>query len=255
MQEDAVLRRQCRSSLENQIIGFVNFNNIVRRVAQYCNIGYSLAADKQGQGFMEEALRHSIKYSFQVMNLHRVMANYMPHNVRSGNVLKRLGFTAEGFARDYLFINGRWEDHVLTSLTNDNWRDTLTVRPFQDRDTPQNLSDYFSGKTSFISAYVDLLLARMANEDRFSDGDSQSSNDFTVNDLITFQSRDSDFTCFAIVDKTKNTLVWASRVVELSGGERRHRTGTIIDFEEQNARTITELEAVEFRKAMEAVYG
>jgi ribosomal-protein-alanine N-acetyltransferase len=109
----------------DSIIGFVNFNNIVRRVAQYCNIGYSLAEDKQGQGFMEEALRASIKYSFQVMNLHRVMANYMPHNVRSGNVLKKLGFTAEGFARDYLFINGRWEDHVLTSLTNDNWRDSL----------------------------------------------------------------------------------------------------------------------------------
>ncbi len=105
------------------IIGFINFNNIVRRAAQYCNIGYSLAENKQGQGFMEEALRHSIRYSFQVMNLHRVMANYMPHNVRSGNVLKKLGFTAEGFARDYLFINGRWEDHVLTSLTNDNWRD------------------------------------------------------------------------------------------------------------------------------------
>jgi ribosomal-protein-alanine N-acetyltransferase len=107
----------------DSIVGFVNFNNIVRRVAQYCNVGYSLAENKQGQGFMEEALRYSIRYAFQVMNLHRVMANYMPHNIRSGKVLKKLGFTAEGFARDYLFINGRWEDHVLTSLTNDNWRD------------------------------------------------------------------------------------------------------------------------------------
>lgn len=109
----------------NTIIGFVNFKNIVRRVAQYCNIGYSLDRDRQGHGFMHEALLYSIKYAFEVMNLHRVMANYMPHNVRSGNVLKKLGFTAEGFARDYLFINGRWEDHVLTSLTNDKWRDTM----------------------------------------------------------------------------------------------------------------------------------
>ena len=46
----------------------------------------------------------------------------------------------------------------------DNWRDTLTVRPFQDRDIPQNLSDYFTGKTPFITAYVDLLLARMAKD-------------------------------------------------------------------------------------------
>ncbi len=110
----------------NTIIGIVNFNNIVRRVAQYCNIGYSLAEDKQGFGYMEEALKYAIKYSFEVLNLHRVMANYMPRNVRSGKVLKKLGFTAEGFARDYLYINGAWEDHVLTSLTNDNWQDTLS---------------------------------------------------------------------------------------------------------------------------------
>lgn len=163
--------------------------------------------------------------------------------------------------RRSFFINGGFVladndcPFIDCSFELDNWRDTLTARPPQLCDIPQNLSDYFSGKTPFITAYVDLLLARMANEDRFSDDDSQSSNDLTVNDLITFQSRDSDFTCFAIVDKTKNTLVWSSRVVELSGGERRCRIGTIIDFEEQNARTITELEAVEFRKAMESVYG
>lgn len=105
------------------IVGFVNFNNIVRGVAQYCNVGYSLAASRQGLGYMDEAMRFAIKYSFEVINLHRINANYMPHNVRSGKVLKKLGFVAEGFARDYLFINGRWEDHILTSLTNDKWRE------------------------------------------------------------------------------------------------------------------------------------
>ena len=28
----------------------------------------------------------------------------------------------EGYARDFLQINGRWEDHVLTSLTNPAWQ-------------------------------------------------------------------------------------------------------------------------------------
>jgi len=50
--------------------------------------------------------------------VHRIHANYMPHNRRSGAVLRRLGFVVDGFARDYLQINGRWEDHVLTSLIN-----------------------------------------------------------------------------------------------------------------------------------------
>jgi ribosomal-protein-alanine N-acetyltransferase len=38
--------------------------------------------------------------------------------VRSGRLLGRLGFVIEGYARDYLLVNGRWEDHVLTSLIN-----------------------------------------------------------------------------------------------------------------------------------------
>jgi ribosomal-protein-alanine N-acetyltransferase len=46
------------------------------------------------------------------------MANYIPTNERSGLLLKRLGFAVEGYARDYLLINGQWRDHVLTALTN-----------------------------------------------------------------------------------------------------------------------------------------
>jgi ribosomal-protein-alanine N-acetyltransferase len=46
------------------------------------------------------------------------MANYRPENERSGILLERLGFVREGLAKDYLFIDGQWRDHVLTSLTN-----------------------------------------------------------------------------------------------------------------------------------------
>ncbi|MGN7512099.1 hypothetical protein [Aeromonas salmonicida] len=36
----------------------------------------------------------------------------------SAALLERLGFEREGYARDYLMINGRWEDHILTALLN-----------------------------------------------------------------------------------------------------------------------------------------
>lgn len=105
-----------------KIIGVVNFSNFVHGAASFCNVGYSLAAAEQGHGYMTEALKGGIEYVFQKLNCHRIMANYMPHNRRSGNVLKRLGFVIEGYARDYLLINGQWEDHILTSLTNYNWQ-------------------------------------------------------------------------------------------------------------------------------------
>lgn len=105
-----------------RVIGNVNFSNIVRGAAQYCTVGYSLAEAVQGQGLMREALAAALGYAFDELRLHRVMANYMPRNERSGRVLRSLGFTVEGYARDYLRINGQWEDHLLTSLINPRWQ-------------------------------------------------------------------------------------------------------------------------------------
>ena len=105
-----------------KIIGQINFNNFVRGTAQFCYLGYSLAEIEQGKGYMAEALQVAINYVFKELNMHRVMANYIPDNQRSGNVLKRLEFVVEGYARDYLLINGQWQDHILTSLTNKNWQ-------------------------------------------------------------------------------------------------------------------------------------
>ena len=105
-------------SARKVVIGAINFTAIQRGAFQGCVLGYSLAEGKQGNGFMTEGLEAAIAFTFAELRLHRVMANYIPRNVRSGRLLGRLGFVIEGYARDYLLVNGRWEDHVLTSLVN-----------------------------------------------------------------------------------------------------------------------------------------
>jgi ribosomal-protein-alanine N-acetyltransferase len=101
-----------------QIIGGCNFTNIVRKAFQACYLGYSIDYRFEGKGLMYESARAAIDYVFNEMKLHRIMANYIPTNERSGKLLQRLGFVIEGTARDYLLIDGRWQDHILTSLTN-----------------------------------------------------------------------------------------------------------------------------------------
>ncbi|NJP08176.1 MAG: ribosomal protein S5-alanine N-acetyltransferase [Leptolyngbyaceae cyanobacterium RU_5_1] len=113
----------------DQVIGKINFNQIQRGIAHYCVLGYNLTEHEQGNGYMTEALKAAIQHMFNELNLHRIMANYMPHNQRSGNLLKRLGFVVEGYARDYLLINGKWEDHILTSLTNPAWKPNQLHHP------------------------------------------------------------------------------------------------------------------------------
>lgn len=106
----------------SELIGTLNFSNFIRGVFQSCTVGYSLAAESQGKGYMTEALQVGIDHIFTEVKLHRIGANYLPHNQRSGRLLKRLGFAVDGYARDYLYIAGQWQDHVLTSLVNPNKR-------------------------------------------------------------------------------------------------------------------------------------
>lgn len=146
------------------------------------------------------------------------------------------------------------------SFELDNWRDTLTVRPFQDRDIPQNLSDYFSGKTPFITAYVDLLLARMAKEQRFGEDvlAVYALETIKIFDVVLVTNVDDDSKYFAIP-----THKWMDDGAYFFNAQRPRDDGALATefwegpfyVSEFIMRPITELEAVEFRKAMEAVYG
>lgn len=107
---------------DQRAIGTITFDRLHRGPFQACYLGYALDEHEQGKGVMRETLQAAIAYAFAECNLHRIMANYMPTNIRSGGLLRRLGFAVEGYARDYLRIDGQWRDHILTSLTNADWR-------------------------------------------------------------------------------------------------------------------------------------
>lgn len=111
------------AALGGQIVGSCNYTNIVRGAFHACHLGYQVARDHQGCGLMAEALRAANAFVFEQMRMHRIMANFRPENERSRQLLKRLGFAEEGFARDYLYIDGAWRDHVLTSLVNPAFRE------------------------------------------------------------------------------------------------------------------------------------
>ena len=103
-----------------RIIGTLSVTQITRGAGLSCTIGYGLSEAEQGLGYMKEAVRATVDHAFTKMGMHRVTAGYMPRNRRSASVLSACGFQIEGYARAYLLINGRWEDHVLTANINPN---------------------------------------------------------------------------------------------------------------------------------------
>lgn len=100
------------------VLATCSLTNIARGPFQAGNLGYAVCKMHEGKGLMQQLCQYVIAFAFDDLCLNRVMANYMPHNLRSEVLLKKLGFEREGLARKYLCINGKWEDHVLTSLIN-----------------------------------------------------------------------------------------------------------------------------------------
>ena len=104
-----------------QLVGGITLSNIRRRAAQFVNLGYWMGESFAGKGIMTEAVGTTLPFIFDTLDLHRVHAAFLPTNTASRRVLEKNGFVEEGFAKHYLQINGRWEDHVLMGLTRERW--------------------------------------------------------------------------------------------------------------------------------------
>lgn len=103
----------------SNIIGDISFTNIIRGPFQSCNVGYKTDVMHLRQGVMMECLKETCKYVFSELTLHRIEANIIPTNYPSIHLIKKSGFIEEGYAREYLHINGRWEDHIRFALIDD----------------------------------------------------------------------------------------------------------------------------------------
>jgi ribosomal-protein-alanine N-acetyltransferase len=95
--------------VENQIVGEINFNNVVRGAFQNAHVGYWIDRDQAGRGLVPEALVVLLRYGFEDLGLHRVQVAIIPRNDRSRRVVEKLGLRDEGLAEGYLEIGGVWE--------------------------------------------------------------------------------------------------------------------------------------------------
>ena len=101
------------------LVGGLTLANVRRGVAQAGSIGYWMGAPFVGRGHMGAAVRALIPYAFAVLRLHRLEAACIPTNTTSIRLLEACGFAREGYARQYLCINGVWQDHLLYARLKD----------------------------------------------------------------------------------------------------------------------------------------
>lgn len=113
-------------SEDDALLGGITLSNIRRGVAQSGSLGYWIGQPHARKGYMTEALCAIVRFAFDELGLHRLEAACLPNNAASRGVLLKVGFAEEGFAREYLRINGRWQDHRLFAMLRSDPRPKVT---------------------------------------------------------------------------------------------------------------------------------
>lgn len=111
-----------RRRSDDAIVGAIEVSQIVLGLFRSAYLGYQIGAPHARQGYMGEALGLALAHAFGPLRLHRLEANVRPENVASLALVRRLGFTREGYSRRYLKIGGRWRDHERWAILREDWR-------------------------------------------------------------------------------------------------------------------------------------
>jgi [ribosomal protein S5]-alanine N-acetyltransferase len=98
---------------DDALLGGLTLTNIRRGVAQSGSLGYWVGAPFAHKGHMTRGVSALVPFAFEGLRLHRIEAACIPTNQPSIRLLERTGFKREGYAREYLCINGLWQDHLL----------------------------------------------------------------------------------------------------------------------------------------------
>lgn len=91
-------------------------------------IGYWLAHDAEGKGYMTEATRLLTAYTFESLGAERVEIRCDARNERSANVAIRLGYTQEALLRHNLpAADGALRNTLIFSLLRSEWEASREV--------------------------------------------------------------------------------------------------------------------------------
>jgi [ribosomal protein S5]-alanine N-acetyltransferase len=107
-------------SSDGRLVGGLTLANVRRGVAQAGSLGYWMGLPYIRHGHMTAAVRAVIPFAFNTLRLHRLEAACIPTNTASIRLLENTGFVREGYAREYLCINGIWQDHLLYGRLKDS---------------------------------------------------------------------------------------------------------------------------------------
>ena len=120
-QNGRAFRFAIRRTGDPMLIGALSFENVSRH-HRHADLGYWLRRSAWGQGLASDACALALKFAFKKLGLKRLSCAAGSENLRSLKLIEALGFCFEGIARQAEFVGGRYVNHRVYSLLDDEYR-------------------------------------------------------------------------------------------------------------------------------------
>jgi ribosomal-protein-alanine N-acetyltransferase len=104
---------------EDRLIGHIGFHPWY--APRIYEIGWVIHPRYQGQGYATEAAAALLRYGFETLQVHRVIATCQPENAASWRVMEKLGMQREAHFRKCIYRDERWWDEYLYALLEEEW--------------------------------------------------------------------------------------------------------------------------------------
>lgn len=100
---------------DNQLIGTCGFEQWFFRHNRL-ELAYELHPDYWGQGIASQSVKAAVDYGFNQMQVNRIDAYSLLHNISSIKLLIGLGFRQEAVLQQFRYFNGAYRDIALFRL-------------------------------------------------------------------------------------------------------------------------------------------
>jgi len=84
-------------------------------------IGCTISKKHQRNGFATEAIGEVMRYLFETMNKHRIIASIDPGNISSVRLFEKLNFRKEAHFKESIRVNEVWVDDLIYAILKKEW--------------------------------------------------------------------------------------------------------------------------------------
>ena len=85
-------------------------------------IGWVFNPKYYNRGYASEAAYSILKYGFETMKLHRIIATCQPENIPSYRIMEKIGMRREGFFKKCIPHGNEWWDEYYYAILQEEWK-------------------------------------------------------------------------------------------------------------------------------------